>query len=134
MSKDCEYGTHLDEALRDRLVSGLAVESIQRKLLAEKELTFAQACEIALAMEMALKNSSEILGKAQNTSVNQVSTSCLGQKGQCQPSHGNEWQKNNHKMDNEQRCYLCGGGVHSPQDFKKSRTLQNRAHLQGMSQ
>lgn len=73
LSKHCEYGDHLNEALRDCLVSGLASESIQRKLLTERDLTFARACEIARSMEMALKNSLEILGKSQNAAVNQIS-------------------------------------------------------------
>uniref|UniRef100_A0A3B3RZC6 Retrotransposon gag domain-containing protein n=1 Tax=Paramormyrops kingsleyae TaxID=1676925 RepID=A0A3B3RZC6_9TELE len=53
LSKHCEYGDHLDEALRDRLVSGLISESIQRKLLTEKDLTFARACELAQSIELA---------------------------------------------------------------------------------
>lgn len=33
LTKHCEYGHHLGEALSDHLVSGLAFESIQCKLL-----------------------------------------------------------------------------------------------------
>lgn len=39
-----EYGTLLDE--ETVLSSGLASETIQRKLLAERELTFERSCEI----------------------------------------------------------------------------------------
>lgn len=120
LSKYCEYGTHLDEALRDRLVSGLASESIQRKLLAEKGLTFARTCEIALAMEMASKNSLEILAKSQNAAVNEVSKSKFGSKGKWQFRSGNEStnQKFEQTRDSEQRCYRCGGGRHSPQECR----------------
>lgn len=48
LSIHCEFGPHLDEALRDRFVSGLRVEAIQRKLLTEQKLTFAKACELSL--------------------------------------------------------------------------------------
>ena len=36
LSAHCEFGTFLDEALRDRFVCGLRKEPIQRKLLGEK--------------------------------------------------------------------------------------------------
>ncbi|MEW8341158.1 MAG: reverse transcriptase family protein [Candidatus Thiodiazotropha taylori] len=53
LSIDCEFGTFLNDALRDRLVCGLRAENIQRKLLAEAELTFDRAVNMASAMEMA---------------------------------------------------------------------------------
>lgn len=119
LSKHCEYGDHLDEALRDRLVSGLASESIQRKLLTERDLTFARACEIALSMEMASKNSLEILGKSQNAAVNKISKPKIANKGRGQFRKTNENfnQKNEGKMESEQKCYRCEGR-HSPQECK----------------
>lgn len=48
LSTHCEFGTRLNEALRDRFVSGLRVEAIQRKLLAERELSFKNACDVAV--------------------------------------------------------------------------------------
>lgn len=36
----CEFGVFLEEVLRDRLVCGLKNIQIQKKLLAERELTF----------------------------------------------------------------------------------------------
>ncbi|KAK9732091.1 hypothetical protein QE152_g13103 [Popillia japonica] len=44
---------HADEALRDRLVCGLSSETVQKKLLSEVNLTFARACSLAQAHEMA---------------------------------------------------------------------------------
>ena len=40
LSTHCEFGECLYEALRDRLVSGLRSEAIQRHLLSEADLTF----------------------------------------------------------------------------------------------
>ena len=51
----CNYGSTLDEMLRDRLVSGAQNAVIQKKLLAEKDLTFKSALEIALALEISEK-------------------------------------------------------------------------------
>ena len=56
LSEYCNF-TELEDMLRDRLVCGMNDEAIQRKLLAEPELTYARATEIAISMETALKNS-----------------------------------------------------------------------------
>jgi len=39
LSENCQFGTTLFDALRDRLVCGLASEQIQRRLLTEADLT-----------------------------------------------------------------------------------------------
>ena len=51
----CAFGTFLEEALRDRFVCGLRNKQTQKRLLAEKALTWKRAVEIALAMEVADK-------------------------------------------------------------------------------
>uniref|UniRef100_A0A668SMS5 Retrotransposon gag domain-containing protein n=1 Tax=Oreochromis aureus TaxID=47969 RepID=A0A668SMS5_OREAU len=53
LSATCDFGQYLDEALRDRFVSGLRSDAVQHKLLSEKDLTFPRACEIAISMELA---------------------------------------------------------------------------------
>lgn len=56
----CEFGASLDEALRDRLVSGIRNEACQRRLLSEANLTFARAFELALNMETAEKDAHQL--------------------------------------------------------------------------
>lgn len=51
---------HLGKALRDQFVSGLCSEALQHKMLAEKDLTFRKACEMALSTELVSKNTREI--------------------------------------------------------------------------
>ena len=60
LSEFCEYGETLNEMLRDRLVCGVNHEGLQRKLLAEKELTYEKAVELALATETAEKGSQDL--------------------------------------------------------------------------
>lgn len=55
LANTCKFGTFLDEALRDRLVCGLVSDTLQKKLLSESQLTFAKACSLAQAHEMATK-------------------------------------------------------------------------------
>ena len=63
LSMECEYGDSLNEMIRDRLVCGVNDGRIQR-LLAEPDLTFKKAMEIAQAIEAADKNVQEIQGSA----------------------------------------------------------------------
>ena len=56
LSLYCEFGTNLNDALRDRLVCGLHNELIQKRLLSEPDLPLVKASEIALAREAAAKD------------------------------------------------------------------------------
>ncbi|XP_003378214.1 hypothetical protein Tsp_02413 [Trichinella spiralis] len=60
LSENCNFGKTLDDMLRDRLVGGVRDEVIQRGLLAEPNLTFDLAQEIAIAAETAQRNTEEI--------------------------------------------------------------------------
>ena len=53
LATHCDFGNHLEEALRDRFVCGLRHEAIQRRLLSEVDLTYTKALDIASAMEAA---------------------------------------------------------------------------------
>ena len=63
----CEFGAHLDEALRDRFVCGLENETIQKRLLTEKDLTFKGAIDIAHGMESAARHAKSLQGGASPT-------------------------------------------------------------------
>ena len=60
LSRTCEYGTSVNDMIRDRLVVGIAEISIQRKLLSEEELTLDKASKIAIGMETAGKHAAAI--------------------------------------------------------------------------
>ena len=62
LSTHCEFGTYLEQALRDRLVCGLRNEAIQRRLLTKSELTFGEALQIAQGMEAADTNAQQLKG------------------------------------------------------------------------
>ena len=63
LASSCEFGAFLNEALRDRFVRGLRHESIQKRLLADKDLTFNTACDVAHATELAASDTLELSGK-----------------------------------------------------------------------
>ena len=59
LDKHCNYKDTL-QMLRDRLVCGVNQSGIQKCLLAEKDLTFDKALDIAKALEVAEKNTQDL--------------------------------------------------------------------------
>ena len=53
LSEHCNFGTSLNEMLHDQIACGIEDTKIQRRLLAEPELTFDKAFELAQASESA---------------------------------------------------------------------------------
>ena len=60
ISEHCNYGTILEDMLRDRIVCGVRDKRIQQRLLAEPDLKFAKARELAIAAEAATRNSQDL--------------------------------------------------------------------------
>ena len=56
----CKFDANLNDSLRDRFVCGLRYENIQKRLLSESELTLDKAIELAIAMETAASDASDI--------------------------------------------------------------------------
>lgn len=52
-SLHCNFGVNQSEIMRDQFVWGLYLESLQKRLLREKELTFEKAIELATMFEIA---------------------------------------------------------------------------------
>ena len=64
IAEHCEYRETLKDMIRDRLVCGINHEGIQKKLLAEKNLTYERALEIALALESAEQGTKDLKSAA----------------------------------------------------------------------
>ncbi|XP_026046823.1 uncharacterized protein K02A2.6-like [Astatotilapia calliptera] len=124
LSATCDFGQYLDEALRDRFVSGLRSDAVQRKLLSEKDLTFPRACEIAVSMELASKNTMEFSGRQDPHHVNALTNAPnffnKGWKGQNRQEGNNKpknWKGPKKDTGMKQPCYRCGG-KHSARECK----------------
>ena len=61
-ARHCNFGTNLEDCLRDRLVCGLSNTHIIKKLLAEKDLDLSKAIQLATVSETASRDAME-LGK-----------------------------------------------------------------------
>ena len=79
---------HLDEALRDRFICGLHSETVQRKLLLEKDLTIASALECANCFNSAEKTSRAMNAGKPDRPIHHVKTG--------------------------RPCYRCGRNGHNP--------------------
>ena len=73
LAHTCEFGTTLNDMLRDRFVTGLSNDRTQHTLLAEADLTFARAVEIATAREAAQKDV-HAMGNSTGNAVYKVRT------------------------------------------------------------
>ena len=55
LSEYCNFGDTLEVMIRDRLVCGINDDGIQRRLLAEQDLTYKKAVELAQSLETAVQ-------------------------------------------------------------------------------
>ena len=93
LTEHCNFGESLPEMLRDRLVCGINDKKIQRRLLAERDLTLKKAEEIALGEELAAKHVVYIQCETTPSKVNQVDARDL---------------KNNKDRRSDPERYRCG--------------------------
>ncbi|XP_075730266.1 uncharacterized protein LOC142772051 [Rhipicephalus microplus] len=64
LATSCDFGTFLDDALRDRFVAGLCDKETQAELLKTSKLAFKEACGIARSIELAWKESQDFQPKS----------------------------------------------------------------------
>ena len=96
-SEHCEFGATLNDMLRDRLVCGINNQRIQRRLLAEPNLTFEKAKALAEAAERADENARELEKATPGpVGIHKIATRKTKEGGP-------HWSKCNTE------CYRCGG-------------------------
>uniref|UniRef100_A0A3B3SNE8 CCHC-type domain-containing protein n=1 Tax=Paramormyrops kingsleyae TaxID=1676925 RepID=A0A3B3SNE8_9TELE len=121
LSEHCDFGTHLQDAMRDRFVCGLRNESIQRKLLTEEALTFQRTVDIALSMEAVARESehlkSSLMVHAVSFSPSQGSDKCF----RCGRINHNE--RDCYYKD--QQCHNCRTKGHIARMCKNKRSDRN---------
>ncbi|KAJ8029499.1 hypothetical protein HOLleu_28908 [Holothuria leucospilota] len=112
LAQYCNYGTTLNDMLRDRLVCGINNDRIQRNLLSKSSLTFETALEIAIGLETASKNADDLKQTFQQATPTHHSE----QSVQFIPKGKGKLGKSNRKSGQKTACYRCGGMNHAPQD------------------
>ena len=88
--------------LRDRLVCGINIDTVQKRLLAESRLTFEDALKIATSMEAATAGAQELMRESQEQlAVHRVGT----------------------PMTAASNCYHCGGTDHRSDSCRFKRSI-----------
>ncbi|XP_037940665.1 uncharacterized protein LOC119673457 [Teleopsis dalmanni] len=100
LSQDCNFND-LDEMLRDRLVCGIHDGKLQKRLLANDQLTLKIAQEEAIASETVQKNATELKTSASLPGLNKISS--------------NKIKHIRAPVDHIQNCYRCRGNHQSDQ-------------------
>ena len=134
MTEYCDYGTMLNQMLRDKLIHGLhkSHRNIQQKLLGEADITFSKACETALAMETASKGCQEWAKEHTGSgTVNKLDRNSKGKSDQvC-------WRcnKSGHRPDRcwhrNAVCHQCGVHGHLKSTCKSSKIRADSTHNAG---
>lgn len=138
LSRDCNFtGNSLESMLRDRLVCGINNDRIQRRLLAEKELTFAKALEMATAMELAEKSAVDLRGgvpmataggkKDTVVSVDKVSSSPFRSITRGEDQSGGKSQQRSIE------CWFCKGKGHMQRQCQQYRAERERRRRRAKS-
>ena len=129
LSNHCDFGPSLQQMLRDRLVCGIEDPKIQRRLLAEPDLTFDKAFELALASESADKNAKDKNAKdlqatkSPQTSLNRMQTR---QAKPCYRCGGNHKATDcSHKSSD---CHKCGKKGHLARVCKSKNPAKKEPH------
>lgn len=108
LSEHCDFGTQLEDALRDRFVCGLNNEAIQKRLLTEAALTFHKAVEIAVAAETVAREAQQL---SSSLKLNAMHVSLPKQRRNCKRCG-----KMNHTEEDcwykDQACHSCGKKGH----------------------
>ena len=125
LASTCSFGAFLEEALRDRLRSGLhsKMSRTQRHLLAVRELTFMAVRDRCIANELANKVNKEHMGEPVSEEANKIQDV---NQGSGQKSTGG-------CRNNSQRCEACGSKAHGF-DVCKFKTVtchrcQQKGHI-----
>ena len=126
-AEHCNYGDSLSEMLRDRLVCGITNSAVQKRLLAEKDLTLDKAVSLAQSVEIAEKGSKDL----QTSAPPKPTTTPDADLFKFNPGVPKK------PEDKGAKCYRCGGKHFASQCRFKAEQCHNcgkRGHIAKMCQ
>ncbi|XP_040064666.2 uncharacterized protein LOC120838707, partial [Ixodes scapularis] len=104
IAENCNFGDSLDRMLRDRIVCGVRNQTVQRQLLARRDLTFAEAEDLATAAEVATK---EVKNMESQDVKNEAELHRMAGKSRKQSDLGRRYNTR------KEECERCGSSSHA---------------------
>ena len=131
LAEFCNFGNMLNQMLRDRLVVRVNCESIQKKFLAERNLTFDKALAIAQGSEEADRNLREMRAPKNKVGVGVLVKQEPVHQLQASGSSKRRSTAGRNKGTQAGACYRCGGTGHSPRDYRFKEVYCNHCEGKG---
>lgn len=119
LSMNCNFADNLNFMLRDKLVMGLGNEQIQKRLLAEEDLTYDKAKKTALAMESAQRDVCEIHNQTLSVKKLYSSPDKVMKKNNFASRKIEPFEKARKGL---RKCYRCGSAQHLAHQCKHKNT------------
>ena len=100
LAEFCNFGSSLEEMLRDQIVCSISDSAVQRRLLGEVPLSLEKALQLAQGMETAARNVKELQGGTAATprEVNQVTPHQKGKHAKAMPQFQGK---------SDRKCFRC---------------------------
>lgn len=125
LSIHCNFGSSLNDYLRDRLVSGIRSEATKQKLLAKESLTYEEAVKVILSVEAAEKDASVLVTGDSTGTSGQLQRMAAPQRRTAGSSSYQQKTSpgcsNAQRQDQQVKCFCCGKPGH----------ISKECHLRG---
>ena len=114
LSTHCNFGTTLNERLRDQFIVGLHERNkpIQRHLLGQADLTYKRTIELATSMETAANDSRELTGAIKNEGPSSIRVHAVHKSSKSEIECYRCGAKDGHKANTckfkDATCHACG--------------------------
>ncbi len=138
ITADCEYGTLKNELIRDRIIVGVADDSLSDRLQSKAKLTLEEAVQLTCQAEERKQNKNVVRGDiTKSDDVNYIKKGSHSE-GKFHPNnthpHGN-WDPQKHKTKGE-KCNWCGherhDRKHCPAKLATCRKCKKKGHYQAV--
>nr|XP_029729204.1 uncharacterized protein LOC115266775 [Aedes albopictus] len=138
LAQTCNFGAHLDTAIRNQFVFGLRNRTIQSRLLEVRNLTLAKAKEIAFSMEMSHRGTDEMHGSTSKTEIQYLEHGKQKKKKPITKPMTPTTKPKPTTPTHGKACYRCGDSDHFANKCRHQSTICNfckrKGHLEKVCQ